>query len=84
MQLGLELALMGMGTVFVFLILLIFLTTLMSKTISALEQKTAASTTATSVSDTKTITDEILKTIITKAIHQHRSNTSNVKPRGSE
>ena len=46
MQLGLELALMGMVTVFSFLILLIFLTSLMSKTICAYEKKTLQCETA--------------------------------------
>ncbi|MCW8931404.1 MAG: OadG family protein [Gammaproteobacteria bacterium] len=77
MQLGLELALMGMLTVFSFLIILIFLTTLMSKTISAIEEKTAdpIAVTPSVPGATKKIPDEVLKTVITNAIKQHRSNT---------
>lgn len=63
MQLGIELALMGIGTVFVFLILLVSLTSLMSKLINTFENKIALST---------EISDETLKAIITKAIQQHR------------
>lgn len=80
MQLGLELALMGMVTVFSFLILLIFLTSLMSKTICAYEKKTLQCETAASATadDGKIISDEILKTVITNAIQQHRASRKNV------
>ena len=80
MQLGLELALTGMMTVFTFLILLIFLTSLMSKTICAFEKKTLQCKSAASVTadDGKIISDEILKTVITSAIQQHRAGRKNV------
>lgn len=80
MQLGLELALTGMVTVFTFLILLIFLTSLMSKTICAFEKKTLQCKSAASVvtGDVNIITDEILKTVITNAIQQHRAGRKNV------
>lgn len=80
MQLGLELALMGMGTVFVFLITLIFLTTLMSTIISAYEKKRVQPVTATpAVAEGKNkASDEILKTVIAMAIKQHRSNRKEV------
>ena len=75
MQLGLELALMGMGTVFVFLIMLIFLTTLMSTIISAFEAKMTQPVTIrqTIAEDKNKMSDEILKTVIAAAIQQHRS-----------
>jgi oxaloacetate decarboxylase (Na+ extruding) subunit gamma len=77
MQLGLELALMGMGTVFIFLIMLIFLTILMSKLISAFEMKLVQSEliSAAVSKDKHKMTDEILNAVIVKAIQQHRSNT---------
>ncbi len=78
MQLGLELALMGMGTVFSFLVLLIFITGLMSKLISSYEKKIIASAPVkTSINKkTDTISDELLTGIISNAIQQHRANIS--------
>ena len=79
MQLGLELVLMGMGTVFTFLILLIFLTTLMSKTIAVFEEKMVqpAAITSPASDNANKMTDEMLSIVIAKAIQQHRSNKKN-------
>ncbi len=79
MQLGLELALMGMGTVFSFLVLLIFITGLMSKLISSYEKKIIASAPVVKTSinkKTDIISDELLTAIISNAIQQHRANIS--------
>ncbi len=77
MQLGLELALMGLITVFIFLVTLIFLTTLMSKIVCALEKKMAPTVTITPavVGNGNAISDEVLKTIIVEAVRQHRANS---------
>ncbi|MFK5986006.1 MAG: OadG family transporter subunit [Pseudomonadota bacterium] len=74
MQLGFELALMGMATVFIFLIFLIFLTTLMSRSIMALEKKIAlAEETNAVLSDgTEHLSGKILTSIIKAAILQHQ------------
>jgi len=77
MQLGLELALMGLMTVFIFLIVLIFLTIMMSKTVSAIEQRMLQPVTSTPVVSERTnaIPEELLKTIIVEAVQQHRTKT---------
>lgn len=77
MQIGLELALMGLMTVFIFLIVLIFLTIMMSKTVGALEQRMLQSVTSTPVVSERTnaIPEELLKTIIVEALQQHRTKT---------
>ncbi len=66
MWFGLELALMGMTTVFVFLIILTVLTLLMSKTVGYFEFKYS-----------KKMSDRLLKKIITAAIKEHRSGSKN-------
>jgi len=77
MQLGLELAMMGMGTVFTFLILLIFLTSWMSKIIIRFEQSAALKVQQNSELEyentTNTMDDALLKKILSHAIQQHRS-----------
>lgn len=79
MQLGLELALMGMGTVFIFLILLIFLTTLMSRVIGVLERKMTPiiSKKRTDEENSNQISDDVLNLVITTAIRQHQFSTVN-------
>lgn len=62
---GLELMLVGMGTVFTFLTLLVFATTLMSRVISRIAPVTPLS------ADQSGNEDEIAA--ITAAIHLHRS-----------
>jgi len=76
MQLGLELVVMGMGTVFSFLVLLIFCTTLMSKAVMAIEKNMPqpAAATPTPISGQSKMPDGVLAAIITAAIHKHRSN----------
>ncbi len=76
MQLGLELVVTGMGTVFAFLVLLIFCTTLMSKAVAAIEKNTIkpATATPTPTANHKEIPDGILTAVITAAIHKHRSS----------
>ncbi len=76
MQQGLDLMLFGMGTVFVFLTILVFATVLMSKLVTRffpessdepLVNLASPSTPATSVVDPKVIS------VIQEAINQHRS-----------
>jgi len=62
MWLALEMAMIGMGTVFVFLVVLIFLTQLMSKIVAYLETHHI----------NQKISDERLIKIIQAAIQQHR------------
>ncbi|MCU7833970.1 MAG: OadG family protein [gamma proteobacterium symbiont of Taylorina sp.] len=65
MQLGLELILMGMGTVFSFLVILVFCINIMSKVVSLLEPDSIET-------DQNNIPDETLIAVISAAIHQHR------------
>ena len=65
MQLGFELMLMGMSTVFAFLILLIFCMTLMSKMVTLIEKKPIEI-------EHEQIPDNTLIAVISAAIHQHR------------
>ncbi len=78
MWLGLELALMGMSTVFVFLMVLIIITLLMSKTVRYFEQKQPSATLqphqVPEYSLNTRVSDEKLKKIIQTAIQQHRLN----------
>jgi oxaloacetate decarboxylase gamma subunit len=71
-QQGVELMLYGMGTVFIFLMLLVILTSLMSALLQRLEKPTAASAPAGSDNNTAK-EDSVLIAAITAAIHQHRS-----------
>jgi oxaloacetate decarboxylase gamma subunit len=79
MQLGIELALMGIGTVFTFLVLLIFVTSMMSKAVTAFEKRTSppavtmGKTLDTAVVTSPKLSDEMLATVITAAIKQHRA-----------
>ena len=65
MQLGFELMLMGMGTVFAFLVMLIFCMMLMSKMIALIENNKPET-------EQLKIPDNILIEVISAAIHQHR------------
>ena len=65
MKLGVELMIMGMGTVFAFLILLIFSMNMMSKIVTMLENDRIET-------DNKKIPDNTLIAVISAAIHQHR------------
>ncbi len=65
MKLGFELMLMGMSTVFAFLILLIFCMTIMSKMVTLIEKKPIEI-------DQNKIPDNTLIAVISAAIHQHR------------
>ncbi len=77
MQLGIELALMGIGTVFIFLVLLIFLMDLMSKIINSYEKRVLLSAPQKkSTNKTDKIPDDLLSVIITNAIKQHQANVS--------
>ena len=72
---GLNLMLMGMGTVFVFLTLLVFVTSFMSSLIQKYLPETSAEvlpTAASSLSSGKN--DPSLLAVISAAIHAHRSN----------
>ena len=72
--------LMGMGTVFVFLTILVFVTTFMSSLIQKYFPETSAEvlpTAATSLSSGKN--NPALLAVISAAIHAHRSND---KPKG--
>jgi len=66
MQLGFELMLMGMGTVFAFLILLVFSMNIMSKIVIVMEHN------ETNTDEVDKIPDNKLLAIISAAIHQHR------------
>ncbi len=70
MQLGFELMLMGMSTVFAFLILLIFCMTIMSKMVTLIEKKSIEIDPIET--DHKQIPDNTLIAVISAAIHQHR------------
>ena len=65
MKLGVELMIMGMGTVFAFLILLIFSMNMMSKIVTMLESDRIET-------DNKKVPDNTLLAVISAAIHQHR------------
>jgi len=73
MQLGFELALAGITTVFIFLVLLIFLMTLMSKIIMAYESKDEQKQASPEAAP---LSDELLRRIVTDAVQQHRSNNT--------
>ncbi len=74
---GVEIALTGMGTVFTFLVLLIFFTTLMSKLVAYFDnvhgKKEDVPFVHTNIHNQNgTISDEILIKVISAAIQQHR------------
>lgn len=74
---GLNLMLMGMGTVFVFLTILVFVTSFMSSLIQKYFPETSVEvlpTAATSLSSGKN--NPALLAVISAAIHAHRSNKS--------
>ncbi len=74
---GVEIALTGMGTVFTFLVLLIFFTTLMSKLVAYFDnvpgKKEDVPLIHTNIhNQNSTMSDEILIKVISAAIQQHR------------
>ncbi len=73
MQEGFTLVALGMGTVFVFLIVLIACTTLMSKFVMALEARQPKPVQVIPVTGQSKIPDAVLTAVITAAIHQHRA-----------
>lgn len=81
MHIGLELALTGMGTVFAFLVLLIYVTTFMSQIVHRFEKsrsKVTESNTQKPVAapghtEQARISPELLTAVVTSAIHKHRS-----------
>lgn len=77
---GVSLMLYGMGTVFVFLTILVFATTLMSKVVNkfspeepAPAQPTAPSTPVSNTASNTQASPQVIKAI-EKAISQHRAN----------
>ncbi len=79
MLFGLEILLMGMGTVFTFLILLILVTSLMSRLVNYFQPMNIQGTNSTveqnhSAQADTALSDELLNKIIRAAIHQHRSD----------
>ncbi len=86
MNIGLELALTGMGTVFSFLVVLIFVTSFMSRLALWFDQSRFAAKKAgqqtidsslkqTSASSKQDMPAELLTAVVSAAIHQHRSRT---------
>ncbi len=75
MQEGFTLVALGMGTVFIFLTVLIACTTLMSKFVMALEARQPKPEQAMPVPVTgqSKIPDAVLTAVITAAVHQHRA-----------
>jgi len=79
MQLGFELALAGITTVFIFLVLLIFLMTLMSKIIVNYENKGKQKKISSETTpESGLLSDELLRRIISDAVQQHRSKNTSV------
>ena len=73
-QQGVELMLYGMGTVFVFLVLLIIVTSLMSSLLQRFVKPDAVAVTApTTVGGTADGNDEQLIAVISAAVHRYRS-----------
>ena len=74
---GLSLMVFGMGFVFIFLTLLVFATSLMSKVVLAIEPEEAAPAprraSAPSVAGTDPAADPVLLSVISEAIKQHRT-----------
>lgn len=68
---GLNLMLMGMGAVFVFLTLLVFTTTLMSKIVGRYSPVSPPIPTAVTPTSTTDDNQELIA-VITAAVHQHR------------
>jgi len=81
MWFGLEMALMGMVTVFTFLVILITFTILMSKLLgyfdNASVKENEASLIQINEADSNPLNEKLLKRIITAAIQQHRSAQNN-------
>lgn len=74
MQLGFELALMGMATVFSFLILLILFTTIMSKLVNVFEKRDFQTSDELSENTRRgRMPDEILTAVIQAAVQKHRA-----------
>lgn len=76
MSQSLELMLLGMGTVFVFLTLLVFCTTAMSRILARLAPETPQATASRSTPAVgEAGADERLRAVIVAAIHAHRSKS---------
>ncbi len=73
MQEGLTLVALGMGTVFIFLTVLIACTSLMSKFVMTYEAKTKKPEQPVPVTGQSKIPDAVLTAVISAAIHQHRA-----------
>ena len=71
---GVELALFGMGTVFLFLSLLIFATKAMSMLVMRYEPATATSSVDAVAQSASAPDSELLVALISAAIRQHRTN----------
>ncbi|THB67787.1 MAG: oxaloacetate decarboxylase gamma chain [Gammaproteobacteria bacterium] len=76
MQQGLELVFLGMGTVFIFLIVLIVCTTIMSKAVMAFTKNQPQPDTTKPISNSQGLPEPVLAAVITAAIHQHRASKS--------
>ncbi|MCX2981037.1 oxaloacetate decarboxylase gamma chain [Halieaceae bacterium IMCC14734] len=73
MSQGLELMLFGMGTVVIFLTLLVLITTVMSALVARFPPSPADTLAAPlPVSATTSVTDPVLLSVISAAIHHHR------------
>lgn len=72
-QQGVELMLFGMGTVFVFLSLLIVMTTMMSAFIQRFVKPEPVQTPASATSEQSSANDQHLIAVISAAIHKYRS-----------
>ena len=70
---GLMLMIFGMGSVFVFLTLLVIFTTLMSCLLEKYDTKFGSSETEKDSGSTDSIDQDSLLVILTSAVHQYRS-----------
>ncbi|GGN37885.1 hypothetical protein GCM10011350_37520 [Marinomonas arctica] len=73
---GLGLMVLGMGFVFLFLVILIYATSYMSRLLNHLfpELPPVPSSSAMSKSSDKSVVDAQMAAVITAAVHQHRNN----------
>lgn len=73
LQQGVELMIYGMGTVFVFLAILVFITTLMSTLIQRFFPEKEAPVVPTTQAPVASQKDEQLVAVISAAVHKYRS-----------